>query len=93
MCLYVWIIQRVPNQVMAYKKIHHRSRFFSTKKQNREIEGKRCYRKYCGSFFLVGNAGGAELVMVLRVVVVVVLLVALEGAIYDVDSTKAGKKG
>lgn len=43
--------------------------------------------------FLVGNAGGAELVMVLRVVVVVVLLVALEGAICDVDSTKAGKKG
>lgn len=42
--------------------------------------------------FLVGNAGGAELVMVLRVVVVVVLLVALEGAICDVDSTKAGKK-
>ncbi len=49
--------------------------------------------KILWKLFLVGNAGGSELVMVLRVVVVVVLLVALEGAICDVDSTKAGKKG
>jgi len=35
--------------------------------------------KILWKLFRVGNAGGAELVMVLRVVVVVVLLVALEG--------------